>query len=119
MTREQAMKEARKRWGARAMIKAGQEITSEERRERARAERLDIKQKLEALAKERAERLKALDWLQAMDAEIRALRAKETALISDSTHYKFSVGKIDDILGAFFVRGQGDTWEQAFERAVK
>lgn len=31
--------------------------------------------------------------------------------------YKFQVGYIDNIIGAFNVEGSGDTWEEAFDRA--
>jgi hypothetical protein len=118
MTRDIALREAQKRWGKRAMIRAGDKVTSAYRREIARAGAIRVKEQQDELIRERDERLKALDWLQQMNTEIAALGKQRNELLALSHHYKFSVGSVDNIIGAFHIKGQGDTWEAAFDAAV-
>jgi hypothetical protein len=119
MTRTQALNKAVKRWGTKAMVRAGTQVTSQEKRDRARVACAELKAKRQALEQERADKLKELPWLQEMNKAIQKLRDAENQMSGQAWHYKFAVGYVDDILGAFHVQGQGDTWEQAFEKAEK
>lgn len=115
MTRQQAEKEARKRWGRKAMIRAGSAISSPEKRAEAKQRLQANKERRDAIDREVAERLKAMDWYQALMVE----RKSCLDAIRDSSgwnvYYKFSVGR--DVGIAFAVDGRGDTWEEAFARA--
>lgn len=116
MTREQAMKEARKRWGARAMIRAHERLSSPEQREAAAAEVRAMKDRRDAIEREINERLAALDWYQQLTAERKDVVKNIEQNRWRQAYYKFAVGS--DMGFAFHVRGSGDTWEQAFANAT-
>lgn len=117
MTRDKAIREAVKRWGKRALIRANERISSPERREVAQAAFTQAKDRITAIDAEIDERLAALDWLQALKAERRELVDRKRRDAYDMTYYKFNVGSTDRILGAFWIAGSGDTWELAFADA--
>lgn len=114
MTREKAQAEARKRWGGRAYVTAGQHLSSPEKREAATAEFAEAKSRIDAIDAEIAERLKALGWFQELQAERRFMVTRKKESLGWRMYYKFQVGHADV---GFHVEGQGDTWEEAFERA--
>lgn len=115
MTREQAHREARKRWGKDAYARANVESSSPEKREAGRTERETLKARREAIDKEIDDRLKATDWYVALKAE-RAQIVKRMQHTYGS-YYKFAVGHLS--LGglAYCIEGEGDTWEEAFAKA--
>lgn len=118
MTREQAMREARRRWGGKALIRAAAALSSPEQREAARATMAEANAELTRLKAERKARLDALDWLNDLNQQIAATQQRASVATSDAHYYKFAVGY--DAHGfAFHVNGQGDTWEQAFSAADK
>ncbi len=43
---------------------------------------------------------------------------RKRALIGGRIAHQFAVGKVIQPFGAFMVKGEGDTWEQAFEQAA-
>jgi hypothetical protein len=115
MTREQAIREGRKRWGKRAIVRAGEALSSPEQRaeamdrlKRNRARRDEIDREVQA-------RLNTLDWYRAAQAERKACLQEVSQTQGWASYYKFSVGL--DIGIAFSVEGQGDTWEEAFAKA--
>ncbi len=115
MTREQAIKEARNRWGKAGIARASETLSSPERRTTQSDRNTALKARREAINAELAERLNALPWYVALIKE-RAEVAKELSSTQWNAHYfKFQVGK--DLGYAFHVSGSGDTWEQAFAQA--
>lgn len=117
MTRQQAEREAKKRWGAKGIIRASDSLSSPEKRNAAKALRDTCKARIEAIDAEIKQRLSQIDWYQALLAEKKSLR-DEWGQIRGTGHlsyYKFSVGK--DLGYAFHVCGNGDTWEEAFAEA--
>lgn len=119
MTREQALKEARKRFGKDARIQVYDKCSSPEARGDALATVKAARARIEAIEAEIAERLKALDWYQALRAEQKAERETIKSIGNAAMYYKFNVGKVSNVGGLSFyhVDGQGDTWEQAFAQA--
>ena len=116
MTRDQALKEARKRWGDKAIIRAYDSLSSERKRETAAALFDEAKARIEAIDAEIKARLEALDWYQALLAERRLLVKQKQDNLGEKLYKKFAVGK-DSSGIAFHVCGQGDTWEEAFAEA--
>ena len=117
MTREEAKRQAARRWGKRSYWQVGTEQSSPERRSEvqaiadgARAERAA----LEAELKRREEEA----GIPALRGQIKAAgeRFREAAL-GGAVYYRFRVGFTDSIIGAFNVCGEGDTWEEAFAAA--
>lgn len=117
MTREQAVKRLRKLYGEKARWRVGETITSPERREAARAERDRLREEVVEVEEEIRRREVA--------AGIPELRALRTALAKArdeagwrSAEKRFRVGYLD--LGiAFYVKGEGDTWEEALAEAER
>ena len=102
MNANQALAQARKRWGKRAMIEDSKRDSSE---------------KIRAEAKTELERLRAtLTKEQQQEPENRKLIRE---LASKTWRYRYRVGSFSDFcgLGAFLVNGEGDTWEAAFAKA--
>lgn len=114
MTREQALRQAVRRWGKRALIRANTNQSSPERRAAAIARRAQLKERRDAIDAEINERLSALDWYQQLIAERKALLDEQKSL-TGTDYYKFAVGREE--MGGFWIKGEGDTWEQAFEAA--
>lgn len=99
MNAKQALAQARRIWGKRAAVEDIKIVTSPEIRDKAQQEWLTFKHL------KPSERPK--NWQSIDSARLR---------------YRFSVGSIDNVAGmfnVFHVRGYGDTWEQAFERAQR
>ena len=116
MTRDKALREAQRRWGKKALIRAYDRISSPEERAEAREYFDAAKARIEAIDREIADRLAALDWYQALKAERAAMVKDKQTHIGRMSYYKFTVGR--DSMGiAFAVEGQGDTWEMAFAQA--
>ena len=117
MTREQAIREARKRWGARAMVRANDRVglSSQEQRQAGSAQVKEWRERKEAIEREINERLAKTDWYQELSAERKKLYDQIQKNQWRTSYYKFAVGR--DIGIAFSVEGQGDTWEQAFASA--
>lgn len=114
MTREQAQRQAVKRWGKRAYIRAENGLSSPEARAAASERWASTSTELEAVEKELANRLKACDWYQELTGKIRNLRKAKSEQGWFRHYYKFAVGELH--IG-FHVEGQGDTWEEAFAQA--
>lgn len=119
MTNEQAQAKAKKRWGKAAATRNGGHFSSEDRRQAAAARCTELRLERDALQKERAERLKALDWLIELDARVSALSKEINEELPKTHHHRFDVGRIGGIADFRFfeVLGSGDTWEQAFAKA--
>jgi seryl-tRNA synthetase len=114
MTREQAAREAKKRWGKRAHIRADEKLSSPEKRAAAKTQTDALKARRDAIDKEIAERLAALDWYQALKAERRDVSQRLDNVRWETHYYRFGVG---ELFVGFHVHGEGDTWEQAFAAA--
>lgn len=115
MTRTQAAREARKRWGLKGIIRAYEAWSSPEKRAAALQRLQANRARREAIDKEIAERLALLDWYRQLQDERRACVKAVSEAQGQCGYYKFNVGK--DIGYAFEVEGQGDTWEEAFGKA--
>jgi hypothetical protein len=115
MTNDQAMKQAAKRWGKKALIENNGRFSSPDRREAAREKAASARARIKAIDQEIADRLKALDWYQALTAERKDLQKTASENAGMSMFHRFSVGRD---MGMFFeVLGSGDTWEEAFAKA--
>lgn len=101
MNAKQALAQARARWGKRAAVED-------------MGPKYDITPEQRAAAKIELARLKALPKEQ-QDRKL----IQQTASITWRQRYK--VGEIQDMgfMAAFFVRGNGDTWQAAFADADK
>ena len=113
MTREQAQKRAQKLWGKRAAIRADGDLSSPEKREAAMARRDQIKAQ-QAEIDEEIKRREEAAGIPELRRQWSELGKPRTQAMSDAMHYRFSVGFIDNVIGAFNIEGQGDTWEEAF-----
>jgi hypothetical protein len=119
MTREQALAQARKRWGKTAYIRAydGIGLSSPESREEATARLRARRERVKAIDAEIDARLATLDWYVALKDERKMLTKGISEEGWQASHYKFLVGTCNGI--GFAVQGQGDTWEEAFRAADK
>ena len=104
MTRSQALKEAVHRWGKLGCVedRGAKRASNEEQRNAARAERKAL---LDSLTPE----------------EKKARREELDRLFSAAFRYRYTVGEIGGFPGfrCFHIRGQGDSWEDAFSKADK
>lgn len=120
-TIKEAHAHAMKLWGKSAMVSDGKVETSSGLRDAA-SERLRV------LRAEKPEIRPIEEWpeemtlgtyraeLKAAQARRRAWREQENAAICEAVRYRYSVG----VGGLWFlVKGQGDTWEAAFEAAER
>lgn len=102
MNRSQALKEAARLWGKKAAVQddGPKRPSSPELRAACSAE------------------LKELNAARTKD-ETKEARQRRMQLLGESGHYRYQVGTIVSMCGlaGFFVRGQGDTWEEAFAKA--
>lgn len=121
MTNQQAQKQAQKRWGKKAAVRNAGKFSGTERRQDAADHIAQLKSERDALLKEKAERLKALDWLTGLDKNITRLNVEIRNEVPKTHFYRFDVGRIGGAGGFQFfeVLGSGDTWEEAFTRADK
>lgn len=102
MNRSQALKEAVRQWGKTAAVQdrgAGWPSSPE----------------LRAAA---SAKLKESNAARTKD-EPREVRKARMGLLAASGHYRYSVGVVHTMCGlsGFFVKGQGDTWAEAFAAA--
>lgn len=95
MTREEAFAELKKRWGKRGAYYVGKRLSSQERRDAAKAA------------------------LQPLYEEQRALNRRISALEEEARYYKFKVVETNwrGMTDMEMVHGRGDTWEEAFADA--
>jgi hypothetical protein len=117
MTRQQAQKEAQKRWGKRAMIRVGELLSSPDKRAEAQAILKRNRERRDAIDHEVNERLNAMDWYRELMAERKACVRAVSEAQGWAAYYKFKVGR--DVGIAFSVDGCGDTWEAAFADAER
>lgn len=115
MTREQAQREAVKRWGKSADIRAHESISSPERRAVADGEYQKAKAELETIESEIRERLAACDWYQELTRKRTEARKRKEATVWARIYRKFAVGSSHGI--GFHIEGEGDTWAEAFAAA--
>lgn len=117
MTRNEAKKQAEKRWGKRALWRVGERQSSPERRQLALDEAAAIRQERATLEAEIG-RLEEAAGIPALRERIKTLSAAtRERLLGEGSYYKFEVGFRDSIIGAFNIVGSGDTWEEAFAQA--
>lgn len=116
MTREQAQREGRKRWGVKSIVRAHESLSSPERRAEADVLFQTAKNRIEAIDKEVDDRIKAMEWYQVLQAERKVMRGQKEANMWQRSYHKFSVG-YNSMGIAFHVSGEGDTWEEAFQKA--
>lgn len=116
MTRNQAVARLKRLYGQNLTYRVSEHGSSPEARAAARELKRQARERIAAIDAEIAERLKALDWFQALHAEKRQLRQTENQATGDMLHYKFSIGKrLDSMFST--TTGHGDTWEEAFAMA--
>lgn len=115
MTNDQAMKQAKKRWGSKALVRNAGRFSSPERRAEASEKTTAARNRIKAIDQEIAERLKVLDWYQALTSERKELQKTASENSGMAMFHRFSVGKNIGI--GFEVLGSGDTWEEAFAQA--
>jgi hypothetical protein len=117
MTRTEAMARGKRIFGAEFLYRVGEKLSSADDRESIRQQRRELVAEREAIDAEVKERLAQLDWYVALQKRrsdiFHALRYAE----GRSSYFKFQVGKRE--MGAFWIKGQGDTWEDAFADAEK
>lgn len=115
MTNQQAIAKAKKRWGAKFSVRAGQSFSSPERRTQARDTVVQARDEIKQIDEEVARRLKELDWYQELQTRRRKCREHVSNTEGLAHYYRFSVGTQNGVF--FSVAGQGDTWEEAFAKA--
>jgi hypothetical protein len=115
MTREQAIARLRRLYGQKAYWRVSDRISSPERRLAALEAHRARKAAIDALDLEIKERLAALDWYQKLITHKRQLREIDERERWGSSAYKFAVGR--NIGYANEITGEGDTWEEAIEKA--
>src|SRR5260221_5729521 len=102
MTREQAVKQAQKRWGRHAIVSRAPELSSPEKREKAKAEHEALKARRAGIEAEiRRRELEA--GIPELRAQIEALSKPRALAMWNAMRYAFEVGCIDGILGAFHI----------------
>lgn len=106
MNRSQALKEAVRLWGKTAAVRDGgkDRASTRERREAAAAEGKRIRLSIPAGQRPTREQREEMD-----------------RLLFESYRHRYTVGSISTLgpFAAFHVRGQGDTWEEAFAKATE
>ena len=119
MTRAQALTKLKKMYGKKAYATINQKAPTTSKREEAaellpalRARRDSLRASLES---RRVYVLGQDVEYQTLLSQVTEARKEMDAALSVSDSYKFRVGYME--LGAFHIQGEGDTWEQAFEKA--
>lgn len=113
MTRDQALRQAQKRWKKVAAIRVEGEASSPERRAAA-------KERRDKLNARRAEidaeilRLEIAAGIPELRAEREQVVKASLVAFGEALHRRFLVGYVDDRIGMFHMQGHGDTWEEAF-----
>lgn len=118
MTRVEAGRELRKRWGKNARCRVGTSLSSPEERDQRLTTFRTHRAERDAIDAEIKRRLEAEPWYQDLMARRKTL-VTSLRKLDVMPYYKFTVGHVDSILGAFHVEGEGDTWEEAFAKADK
>lgn len=117
MTKEQALKQATRRWGKKAFVRMNPSVSSPERRAAAK-EKLDAaRAEKEAIEKELNERLAACDWFQDLTQRKREATKRIDAARGEALYQRFAVGEMNTLFA--HVKGTGDTFEEAFAEADK
>lgn len=111
MTREQAIRECKKRWGKKFLYRVGQSISSPQVRAVETARSNVITAEVKDINDDIAKRLRETPWYQELTAKKVAL-LKERQELKHLHYYKFQVGH--EQFGCFLIEGEGDTWEEAF-----
>lgn len=115
MTRDQAVKRLRRLYGARAYANVGEAQSSPDRRTEALQRAREARQRRDALEREIAARLEALDWYRELVAEKRKASEAASRELTNIGYYKFRVGQNRGFANE--ITGSGDTWEEALAAA--
>lgn len=115
MTNAQAKTRAKKQFGSSFYIRAGESLSSPERREQARATVKQANDRIKEIDDEIRRRLEELDWFRELTGEKRGLRKTISKTEGNAFYYRFSVGTQNGSFAA--IAGTGDTWEEAFAQA--
>lgn len=113
MTNQQAASKAKRRYGKRFYVRAGESFSSPERREKARDTVVDARAEVKRIDEEITRRLSVLDWYQDLRKQRSELTKRINNTEGNARYYRFHVGKSGGLLGS------GDTWEEAFAQADK
>lgn len=117
MTPQQAQKEARRRWGTKGFVRMSDNSSSPERRDTAGTLVRESRAKIDAINTEIQEKLNALEWYRDLQKQKRELSGLIRQTEGRAFYYKFSVGTENGLFATIY--GQGDTFEEAFEKADK
>ena len=115
MTNEQASRQAKKRWGNKFYICNGESFSSPEKRDKNGEQYRTATKEIADIEAEIKRRLSELDWYQELRTRQQALRKEANNAQGYALYYRFSVGKRGPVFTE--ILGQGDTWEEAFEKA--
>jgi type VI protein secretion system component VasF len=104
VNKTQALKKAAARWGKNAAVRDEGRPTAESTRQAASAQLPELRERLQAAT---------------TPAERKERRAELDEVLGLALRYRYSVGYVGGIagFGFFSVQGQGDTWEEACQRA--
>ena len=121
MTDKQAMAQAKKRWGKNGFIESRLGAQDADGREKARTEMLQLKEEKTNLEAELQRRLAETGWYREIQEKLRQLSTARQKALGRAHSYRFRVGEIHNVggLGMAHIRGEGDTWEEAFAKAGK
>ena len=119
MTRDAALKRIARTLGAKAYWRIGDRVTGPDRRRDYTLRVLDAKFSAAMLARDRADRKRAIldadPVYQALVAETAAaLAVQDRAIARDGGGYRFEVGTRDGIFTQ--PKAYGDTWEEVFSK---
>ncbi len=118
-TRKQALREALKRFGKKAAVQDGgwRAASAPEERESAKAELPSVRKQIAAIETRHKEELAPI--YKRHREELADLKKREGEIRGIMHCRQYSVGTISDFGGyqAFSVKGEGDTWDEAFEKA--
>jgi hypothetical protein len=113
--RKEAAAKAKKRWGKSYAIRNSGHMSSPEMRQSASLTVRTARAEMNRIEEEIQSRLKDCDWYQELRGQQREQRERIRKTEGTSMHYRFSVGSQNGLF--FSVQGQGDTWEEAFQKA--
>jgi len=130
MTTAQALKLAREKWGRRAEVRDGGKRFRDGTKRPTATERAQMQAELPAHRAAKPPRPDVATFgdertiaeyreaLAVWDRACRGWKEREEYLRGNLlASRRFAVGSIMEVLGAFHVRGEGDTWEEAFAKA--
>jgi hypothetical protein len=122
VTKAKALKVAQAKWGAKGYVRMNRRVTwNEAGREKARVELKEHRTWKPVRPDNLYDGKPAISvsdrdfWL----ARFRAWRKEEERLMTIALSHRYDVGILSNEIGfaMFSIRGSGDTWEQALERA--